>query len=157
HEEIPAAYGWSVVVSSWTGEQADLVRNDGGASRARLEGWIQLKHATDLFKAAGLDIDAMRAAANKRGFKPVPMTGLKASPTITQTIDFKESRNVIGTVKGSAAPDQHLLMMAHWDHLGKDASTDPNADTIYNGAIDNATGVSAILEVAEKLAAGPAP
>ena len=66
HEDRPAAYGWGVVEGSWTGEQADLVRNDGGASRAKLEGWIQLDHATDLFKVAGLDIDKMRAAANKR-------------------------------------------------------------------------------------------
>ena len=142
HEEKPAAYGWGVVEGSWTGEQADLVRNDGGASRAKLEGWIQLNHATELFKAAGLDIDEMRAAANKRGFKPVPMTGLKASATINQTIDFKDSRNVIGTVKGSEAPDEHLLLMAHWDHLGKGTSDDPNADMINNGAVDNATGIA---------------
>jgi Zn-dependent M28 family amino/carboxypeptidase len=157
HEEKPAAYGWGVVEGSWTGEQADLVRNDGGASRAKLEGWIQLNHATELFKAAGLDIDKMRAAANKRGFKPVPMTGLKASATINQTIDFKESRNVIGVVKGSEKPDEHLLLMGHWDHLGKGTSDDPNADVINNGAVDNATGTAAILEIGEKIAAGPKP
>jgi Zn-dependent M28 family amino/carboxypeptidase len=157
HEEKPAAYGWGVVEGSWTGEQADLVRNDGGASRAKLEGWIQLNHATELFKAAKLDIDKMRAAANKRGFKPVPMTGLKASATINQTIDFKESRNVIGTVKGSEAPDEHVLLMAHWDHLGKGVSDDPDTDVINNGAVDNATGTAAILEIGEKIAAGPQP
>lgn len=157
HEEKPAAYGWGVVEGSWTGEQADLVRADGGASRAKLEGWIQLSHATELFKAAGLDIDAMRAAANRRGFKPVPMTGLKASATINQTISFKDSRNVIGTVKGAEKPDEHILLMAHWDHLGKGASDDPSADTINNGAVDNATGTAAILEIAEKIAAGPKP
>ncbi len=157
HEEKPAAYGWNVVESSWTGEQADIVRADAGANRAKLEGWIQLKYATELFKAAGLDIDKMRAAANKRGFKPVPMTGLKASATITQTITPKDSRNVIGTIKGSEAPDEHLLLMAHWDHLGKGVSDDPNADVISNGAVDNATGTAAILEIAEKMASGPKP
>jgi Zn-dependent M28 family amino/carboxypeptidase len=157
HEERPAAYGWGVVEGSWTGEQADLVRNDGGASRAKLEGWIQLNHATELFKAAALDIDKMRAAANKRGFKPVLMTGLVASATINQTIDFKESRNVIGTVKGSETPDEHVLLMAHWDHLGKGVSDDPNTDVINNGAVDNATGTAAILEIGEKIAAGPQP
>lgn len=157
HETKPAAYGWNVVESSWTGEQADLVRNDGGASRAKLEGWIQLNHATELFKAAGLDIDKMRAAANKRGFKPVPMTGLKASATINQTIAFKDSRNVIGAIKGSEKPDEHLLLMAHWDHLGKGVSDDPNADVINNGAVDNATGVATILDIAEKIASGPKP
>jgi Zn-dependent M28 family amino/carboxypeptidase len=156
HEEKPAAYGWGVVEGSWTGMQSDLVRNDGGASRAKLEGWIQLNHAAELFKAAGLDIDVMRAAANKRGFKAVPMTGLKATATINQTIEFKDSRNVIGTVKGSETPDEHLLLMGHWDHLGKGPSSDPNEDTINNGAVDNATA-QAILEIGEKIAAGPKP
>ena len=157
HEDIPAAYGWGVVEGSWTGEQSDLVRPDAGASRAKLEGWIQLKHATDLFKAAGLDIDAMRAAANKPGFKPVAMTGLKASATLNQTIRKETSRNVIATIKGSEAPDEHLLLMGHWDHLGKGTSDDPTADVINNGAVDNATGTAALMEIAEKLASGPAP
>jgi Zn-dependent M28 family amino/carboxypeptidase len=85
------------------------------------------------------------------------MTGLKASAVINQTVSFKDSRNVIGTVKGAERADEHLLLMAHWDHLGKSNSTDPNADTINNGAVDNATGTSAILEIAEKVAAGPKP
>ncbi len=157
HEEKPAAYGWNVVEGSWSGEQADLVRADAGASRAKFEGWIQLKNATELFKAAGLDIDRMRAAANVRGFKAVPMTGLKAKATITQSIDFKESRNVIGTIKGTEAPNEHMLAMGHWDHLGKSTSDDPKADVIYNGAVDNATGIAAILDIAEKMAAGPKP
>jgi Zn-dependent M28 family amino/carboxypeptidase len=157
HEEKPAAYGWNVVETSWTGEQADLVREDAGASRAKMEGWIQLPLATELFKAVGLDIDKMRAAANKRGFKAVTMKGLKAKATITQSIDFKDSRNVIGTIKGSEAPNEHLLLMGHWDHLGKSTSDDPTADVINNGAVDNATGVSAILDIAEKMAAGPKP
>src|SRR5689334_1370743 len=143
HETKPAAYGWNVVQDSWTGEQADLVRKDNGADRALLEGWITLDHARELFTAAGLDIDKMRAAANKRGFKPVPMTGLKASATINQTIDKRTSRNVIGTVKGSTKPDEHFLLMAHWDHLGKNSTAKPGEDAIYNGAVDNATGVSA--------------
>ncbi len=157
HETKPAAYGWNVVESSWTGEQADIVRADGGADRAKLEGWIQLQPATELFKAAGLDIDKMRAAANKRGFKPVALSGLKASATITQTIEQRESRNVIGTIKGAEAPEEHLLLMAHWDHLGKGTSNDPNADVISNGAVDNATGTAAILDIAEKFASGPKP
>ena len=85
------------------------------------------------------------------------MTGLKASATINQTIEKRTSRNVIGTVRGATAPDEHLLLMAHWDHLGKAESADPDADVISNGAIDNATGTAAILEIAEKIAAGPKP
>jgi len=157
HETKPAAYGWNVVQDSWTGEQADLVRPDAGADRAQLEGWIQYDKAKEMFAAAGLDIDKMRAAANKRGFKPVAMTGLKASATINQTIEKRTSRNVIGTVKGSTKPDEHFLLMAHWDHLGKNSTAKPGEDAIYNGAVDNATGVSAILDMAEKAASGPKP
>ncbi len=157
HETEPAAYGWNVVESSWTGEQADLVRADAGKSRALLEGWITLGRATELFTAAGLDIGAMRAAANKRGFKPVDMAGVTASATINQTITKSTSRNVIGTVRGASAPDEHVLFMAHWDHLGVDPDAADGADAIYNGAVDNATGVAAILDIAEKFASGPAP
>ncbi|MEZ5937137.1 MAG: M28 family metallopeptidase [Hyphomonadaceae bacterium] len=157
HETAPAAYGWNVVESSWTGEQADLVRADAGASRALLEGWVTLDHAKELFDAAGLDIDQMRAAANKRGFKAVPMTGLKASATITQTVEKRDSRNVIGVLEGSSHPDEYMLYMAHWDHLGVDPSAPEGADRFYNGAVDNATGVSMMLDIAEKFASGPPP
>jgi len=157
HETEPASYGWNVVEGSWTGEQADLVRSDNGVSRAMFEGWITLDKATELFKAAGLDIDAQRAAANKRGFKPVAMKGLKASATLNQTIEHRQSRNVIATIPGETAPDEHVLFMAHWDHLGKNTKAMPGVDNIYNGAVDNATGVSAILDIAEKMASGPKP
>jgi Zn-dependent M28 family amino/carboxypeptidase len=157
HETEPASYGWNVVEGSWTGEQADLVRADAGASRAVLEGWITLEKAKELFAAANLDIDALRAAANKRGFKPVPMTGLKASASITQTIERRQSRNVAGTIRGASAPDEHIVLMAHWDHLGRNAAAAAGEDAIYNGAIDNATGVAGIIEIAEKLAADPKP
>jgi Zn-dependent M28 family amino/carboxypeptidase len=158
HETEPAAYGWNVVRDSWTGEQADLVRDNGGADRAQLEGWITLERARELFTAAGLDIDAQRAAANKRGFRAVPMTGLKANATITQTIRRTPSRNVIGTLPGTSHPDEHVIFTAHWDHLGmKEADpAHPDADLISNGAVDNATGVAGILEIAEAMkAAGP--
>lgn len=151
HETEPAAYGWNVVEGSWTGEQADLVRADNGASRAMFEGWVTLDKAKEMFAAAGLDIDAQRAAANKRGFKPVPMKGLKASATLNQTIDRRQSRNVIGTIPGAATPDEHVLMMAHWDHLGVDPTLPEGQDRIYNGAVDNATGTAAIIEIAEKI------
>ncbi|MDZ4761187.1 MAG: M28 family metallopeptidase [Alphaproteobacteria bacterium] len=157
HETEPAAYGWDVVESSWSGEQADLVRADAGASRALLEGWVSLDRGMELFAAAGLDMAALQAAANKPGFKPVPMTGLKASATIVQTVNRRQSRNVAGTIRGATAADEHVLYMAHWDHLGEDRTAMPGADAIYNGAVDNATGVAEILEIAEAMAAGPRP
>lgn len=157
HETKPAAYGWDVVEGSWSGEQADLVRADAGASRAALEGWITLERATEIFSAAGLNIDAMRAAANKRGFRAQSVPGATASAVIRQSVDRRQSRNVIGVLPGAERPDEHVLFTAHWDHLGNDKTAMPGVDAIYNGAVDNATGMSAMLEVAEALAAGDKP
>lgn len=157
HETKPAAYGWDVVEGSWSGEQADLVRADAGASRAVLEGWITLDRATEIMTAAGLDINALRTAANKRGFRAQPIPGAKLSAVIRQSVDRRQSRNVIGVIPGTERPDEHVLFTAHWDHLGNDKTAMPGVDAIYNGAVDNATGVSAVLEIAEKLAAGPRP
>ncbi|MFZ5618471.1 MAG: M28 family metallopeptidase, partial [Pseudomonadota bacterium] len=112
--------------------------------------------ARSLFEASGLDLAELTAAANKRGFRAVPMTGLKASARIAQTIKRSSDANVIGVLKGSQAPDEYVLYMGHWDHLGVNP-TDEGEDKIYNGAVDNATGVASILEIAEKFAAGERP
>ena len=159
HETAPAAYGWDVVRNSWTGAQADLVRSNGGEDRAMMEGWVTSDVARKLFEEAGLDFDEMKEAATKPGFKPVDMGELKASGKIVQTVDKATSRNVVGMIEGSEAPDEYVLYTAHWDHLGK-AETPANSktftfqdDKIYNGAVDNATGVSGLLDIAEKMAA----
>ncbi len=156
HETDPASYGWDVVANSWSGAQSDLVRADGGADRALMEGWISSGAAVELFQAAGLDFKAMKDAAKTRGFKPVPMTGLKARGEISQEIDAVSSRNVVGILPGSKTPDEYVLYTAHWDHLGKKSNEKTGApgedfykDQIFNGAVDNATGVSGILEIAE--------
>ncbi len=156
HDTAPAAYGWNVVEGSWSGPQIDLKRSDDGMSRAALEGWIQKDIARSLLAASGLDLDELTAAANKRGFKPVAMTGVKASAKIVQTIKRSQDANVLGVLRGSEAPDEYVLYMAHWDHLGLNTS-DAGDDKIYNGAVDNATGVASILEIAEKFAAGVRP
>ncbi len=156
HDTVPAAYGWNVVEGSWSGPQIDLKRGDDGMSRVALEGWVQKEVAKSLLAASGLDLDALTAAANQRGFKPVAMTGLKASAKITQTIKRSSDANVLGVLKGASAPDEYVLYMAHWDHLGLNPS-DEGEDKIYNGAVDNATGVAGILEIAEKFAAGERP
>lgn len=151
HETEPAAYGWNVVEGSWTGPQIDLERADNGASRVAMEGWVTHDAASALMQAAGLDLGQMEDAAAKKGFKAVPMTGLKASGKIEQTLKRSKSANVIGVLPGAEAPDEYVLYTAHWDHLG----TKPNAegdDKIFNGAVDNGTGVAAILEIAEKFA-----
>ncbi len=156
HDTVPAAYGWNVVEGSWSGPQIDLQRADNGASRASLEGWITKETAASLMKAAGLDLDAQTLSANRRGFKPVPMTGLKASAKIVQTIKLSKDANVIGVLKGTEAPEEFVLYMGHWDHLGMDPAQ-AGEDKIFNGAVDNATGVAGILEIAEKFASGPRP
>ena len=156
HDTVPAAYGWNVVEGSWSGAQIDLQRTDNGASRAALEGWITKETAASLLAAAGLSLDELTAAANRRGFKPVPMTGLKASAKITQSIKRSSDANVLGVLRGAEAPDEYVIYMGHWDHLGMDPSQ-AGEDKIFNGAVDNATGIAGILEIAEKFSAGPRP
>ncbi len=148
HETEPASYGWDVVSGSWTGAQYDLVRPDGGASRTNIEGWWHKDTAESLFKKAGLNYTDMKAKALKSGFKPVPMTGLKLNATLNQNVKTVESRNVAGGVVGTKYPDEYVLYMAHWDHLGKNKNL-PGDDKIYNGAVDNATGTAAIIEIGE--------
>ena len=162
HETAPASYGWDVVSNSWSGAQADLVRADGGASRTVLEGWFTRDLAEEVFAAAGLDFSAQKEAAAKRGFTAVDLGGVSASGTITQTISQATSRNVLGTVPGETRPDEYVLYTAHWDHLGKKSAEkagepdqDFYRDQIYNGAVDNATGVAALLDIAEAMAEQP--
>ncbi|WP_439620012.1 M28 family metallopeptidase [Hyphomonas sp.] len=162
HETEPASYGWDVVKNSWSGAQSDLVRADGGANRAQVEGWITRDMAEKLFSTAGMDFDAMKTAAKTRGFQPAPLEGVKATGEIVQTIDKLDSRNVIGVLPGTTRPDEYVLYTAHWDHLGKKTGAKTGApgedfyeDQIFNGAVDNATGVSALLELAEAFAQEP--
>lgn len=151
HDTAPAAYGWNVVETSWSGPQVDLQRDDNGASRIPAEAWISNELARDLFTAAGLDLDEQMQAALQDNFAATPMTGIAASATLNNSIARSEDANVVGVLRGSEAPDEYVLYMGHWDHLGADART-LDADKIYNGAVDNATGIAAILEIAEQFA-----
>ncbi|WP_213271657.1 M28 family metallopeptidase [Hyphomonas sp.] len=156
HETEPASYGWDVVANSWTGAQSDLVRPDGGAERAMMEGWVQRDIAVDMFARAGLDFEAMKTAARTPGFKPVALEGVKARGEIHQTIDPLTSRNVIGILPGTKTPGEYVLYTAHWDHLGMKKGApgeDFYEDQIFNGAVDNATGSAGILEIAEAMKA----
>ncbi len=150
HETEPASYGWDVVSGSWTGEQYDLVRPDRGASRVGLEGWVTYEQADQMFASAGMNLSKMKSDATVKGFKAVPATALKLSATIDQTVKTTESRNVAGVLKGKTNPDEYVLYMAHWDHLGMSEDVE-GEDKIFNGAVDNATGTAAIIEVAETM------
>lgn len=151
HETAPAAYGWNVVEGSWSGPQVDLQRNDDGASRVAAEGWFSYETAQSVFAAAGLDLKEQQAAALTPDFEAVPMTGISASAILANTIKRSSDANVLGVLPGATAPDEYVLYMGHWDHLGMNPDTE-GEDKIYNGAIDNATGIAAILEIAEKFA-----
>lgn len=156
HDTPGASYGWDVVKNSWSGAQFDLRAEDDPEPRLPAQGWITGDVARELFEAAGLDLDAQIAAANRRGFRPVP---LKASVSfdLASTISEKSSRNVIGVLPGSERPDEAVIYMGHWDHLGAHEGED-GEQVIYNGAVDNATGIAGIIEIAERFATTqPAP
>ena len=146
HDTEPAAYGWDVVMSSWSGAQLDQVSADGNAGRVAIEGWISGETAEAVFKLAGRDLAALKAAAVKRDFKAVPLH-VRASVAVNNSIRRSNSSNVVGILPGDKRPDEYVLYMAHWDHLGRSSAT--SADTIFNGAIDNATGVSGLITLAE--------
>ncbi|MEQ8559658.1 MAG: M28 family metallopeptidase [Henriciella sp.] len=164
HETAPASYGWDVVANSWSGAQADLVRENGGVDRTVYESWVTEDIARKLFAEAGLDFDDLKDAAKEPGFEAVDMGDLTASGKIVQSVDRMNSRNVVGVLPGTEAPDEYVLYTAHWDHLGKkseertgEPGQDFYRDDIFNGAVDNATGVSALLEIAEAMAAEDHP
>ncbi len=146
HEEAPASYPWEVVSGGWTGPQDDLNRPDGGANRTLLEGWISSETARSLMASAGQDFDLMKIKAKQEGFKAIPMDGLTLDAQIDQKVEKTVSRNVVGAVPGTKYPDEYVLYMAHWDHMGM---KDMEGDGIYNGAVDNATGTATVLEIGE--------
>jgi Zn-dependent M28 family amino/carboxypeptidase len=146
HDTPGASYGWDVVKNSWSGAQYALPASTDPAPRLPAQGWLTGEQAQSLFTDSGLDLDKLRAAANKPGFKPVPINAT-LSLDLKNTIVQKQSRNVIGRLDGSTHPEEAMVYMAHWDHLGK--HPDETGDNIYNGAVDNATGVAGILEIAE--------
>ena len=155
HDTEGASYGWDVVKNSWSGAQYDLPAKDDPAPRVPAQGWITTEAATALLKAAGQDLGKLRAAANKRGFKPVPLDAT-LSLDLKSTTAEKSSRNVVGLLPGSETPDEAIVYMAHWDHLGTHEG-ETGGDNIYNGAVDNATGVAGILEIAEAFRKAKAP
>lgn len=157
HETEPAAYPWSVVESSWTGEQFELAASDRNMGRVPVQAWITRDKAVELFKAAGQDFDAQKQAALRRDFQPLQLKQASASFRVSTEVREISSRNVIARLPGSdpALADQHIVYAAHWDHLGVDPGLE--GDIIFNGALDNASGVAGLLQVAKAYAALPTP
>ena len=155
HETEPASYGWATVKNSNTNAMFDIVRQNPAAEHPPLEGWIQRDLAAQLFAASGTSFDAMKAAAKRKDFKPVP---LKANLTVhgNARTEVVTTHNVVGIVPGAVRPDETVIYMGHWDHLGIGAP-DATGDRIFNGAIDNGTGIAHLIEQGRAFAAGPRP
>jgi Zn-dependent M28 family amino/carboxypeptidase len=152
HTDESATYPWQVVQSSWSGTQYSLPPEQG-APALGIKAWIKNDAAVDLVKRGGQNLDQLRAGAVKRGFKAVPLK-LRAAATLQQRTARKTSPNVIGVVRGTN-DRQGVVFTAHYDHFGTRApqpGDKPDADRIYNGAYDNASGLAGLLQIAQSMA-----
>ena len=147
HETAPASYPWGVVENGWSGEQLNLTFKDKNIGRSALEGWITLDVAEKLFAKMNTSYDEMKSKALSKDFQPIEMDGMKLSSNMVNTLRETDSHNVVGYVEGSESPEEFVLIMGHWDHMGVDTSIE--GDQIYNGAVDNATGTAAVMHIAE--------
>ena len=150
HEEAPAAYPWSVVKNSWQGPQLDLQRDDMGEDRVTLEGWIRHDILDDVLGFTGFNYEALKEIALEKTFSAFPFRGLTLSSEIFNEVRYLQSHNIAAMKKGAVKPEEYVLFMAHWDHLGVLDNAKPGEDSIVNGAVDNATGVASILEFAKR-------
>ena len=154
HTTASAGYPWQVVQTSWTGEQFDLPAS--GPSQLQVKGWFTEEATRKLFALTGKDLDALRALANTRKFAPVPL-GVKVSTSFTNVVARKVSGNVLGLLRGSdpVLKNELVIYTAHHDHLGKKEGGAAGEDAIYNGAVDNASGVAAMLVIARAMSSMP--
>jgi len=146
HETRAAGYPWAVVANSWSGAKLNLTTDDKGQSKCAIQGWITLESASKLFSEA--NIDNYTGKASTKGFKPIPM-GLNASVSVENTMRYDASKNVVAIIPGTNRADEVILYSAHWDHLG--IGTVVNGDSIYNGALDNASGTACMLAIAKNI------
>jgi Zn-dependent M28 family amino/carboxypeptidase len=156
HETGPASYGWPTVKNSNINAVFDIVRKDPAEAHVPLEGWIQRDQTVALFKAAGLNFDALKQLAQTRDFKPVNLTNVSFSTDFKVKAQKVVSHNVVALKPGSTHANEYVIYSAHWDHLGI-GPADARGDKIYNGAIDNGTGTAALVEIARAYAKAPAP
>ena len=156
HETAPASYGWETVKNSNTNTMFDIVRKDPAADHTLVEGWIQRDVAADLFRRAGLDFDALKKEAQTRDFRPVELKGAGFSAEYAVSSQVITSHNVVGRIEGARRPNETVIYSAHWDHLGIGAP-DARGDRINNGAVDNATGIAALIEMGRAFAHGKRP
>jgi len=146
HDTAPASYPFAVVQNSWNTSKFYLGDSHTVNGSCAVEGWLSLPALKKLFAAGGLNYEEQFAAAHKRGFRAVPMN-LSASTNVKASAIYNSSNNVVGIIPGSKRPEEYIIYSAHWDHLGV-GKPDVKGDSIYNGAMDNATGTSGLLELA---------
>jgi Zn-dependent M28 family amino/carboxypeptidase len=148
HETGPAGYPYEVIKNSRSKENFDIQSADNNMSFVGVESWITLDRAKELFSASGQDFDALKKTAATKEFKPVALNA-KATFHLKNTLRAIDSQNVVAKIEGSdpVLKNEYVIYTAHWDHLGRDEKL--QGDQIYNGAIDNASGVATILEIAE--------
>ncbi len=151
HETAPASYPWEVVSGSWAGPQIGLESAGGNMSRVAVESWVPGHKMAKIFADAGLDYQALTAAAATKEFKPV---SLKANMSVDLTNKIRRvvSHNVVAILPGTDRADEFIIHMSHWDHMGKDTSLE--GDQIYNGAADNASGTAGLIELANAYMSG---
>lgn len=154
HETAPAAYPWTVIQSSTGSARWDVRRADGGANRAGFEGWMTNEVAMETFQRANLNFTQLKARAQQRGFRAVPMN-LRGSLELHTRVEQRTTYNVVGVLPGRTRPSETIMYSAHWDHLGHCPAVD--GDDICNGALDNATGTAALIELARRYSAAGAP
>ena len=155
HETGPAGYPYEVVTGSWGRENFDN-KATGPTNRVAVESWMTLDKTKELFRNAGLNFDSLHKAATRKDFKPVALNA-KATFHVRNEVREIQSKNVVATLEG-ADPNlrnEYIVYTAHWDHLGKDTTL--KGDQIFNGALDNATGVGALLTLVKAYKALPTP
>ncbi len=154
HETAPASYGWPTVKNSNTNVMFDIVREDPAKAHAPMEAWIQRNMAIRLLGLNDKSFGALKKKAQSREFRPITLKGITLSANYKVSAQTIVSQNVAARLEGSKNPKNTVIYSAHWDHLGVGAA-DAKGDKIYNGAVDNATGISALIELAK--AYGKAP
>jgi Zn-dependent M28 family amino/carboxypeptidase len=150
HDEGDAGFSWDYVTARASGPQFDLPIGDDPQPPTPVRAWISAGAAESLFAAAGMSLRELRRAAGKHDFHAVPVGDARMNVVIDSSVVGGRSRNVIAKLRGTRHQDEALVYSAHWDHLG--THPDETGDNIYNGAIDNATGVAALLKVAAQFA-----
>ncbi|MBA3243322.1 MAG: M28 family peptidase [Acidobacteria bacterium] len=156
HETGPAGYPYEVVKGSWGQENFDIQSPDKNMKRVAVESWMNIDRAKELFTSAGQDFDALKKTAVSKDFKPIALNA-KATFNVKTTLREVQSQNVVARLEGSdpMLKDEYVVYTAHWDHLGRNDKL--QGDQIYNGALDNASGVAQLLELAEAFTKLPTP